>query len=98
MSPLVAKGVVALAGLIASGYTQLRQRPLAKAEVHTAFYEGKREVIKEHIPALVDDLKRLDGYARYERYASPLILQLKLGRTWDESRDIRKLWNIRAGS
>ncbi|WP_340029154.1 hypothetical protein MHB71_06995 [Paenibacillus sp. FSL H7-0940] len=98
VSPLVAKGVVALAGLIASGYTQLRQRPLAKAEVHAAFYEGKREVIKEHIPALVDDLKRLDGYARYERYASPLILQLKLGRTWDESRDIRKLWNIRAGS
>lgn len=98
VSPLVAKGVVALAGLIASGYTQLRQRPLEKAEVHTAFYEGKREVIKEHIPALVDDLKRLDGYARYERYASPLLLQLKLGRTWDESRDIRKLWNIRAGS
>jgi len=98
VSPLVAKGVVALAGLIASGYTQLRQRPLAKAEVHAAFYEGKREVIKEHIPALVDDLKRLDGYARYERYASPLILQLKLGKTWDESRDIRKLWNIRAGS
>jgi len=98
VSPLVAKGVVALAGLIASGYTQLRQRPLEKAEVHTAFYEGKREVIKDHIPALVDDLKRLDGYARYERYASPLILQLKLGRTWDESRDIRKLWNIRAGS
>ncbi|WKL02456.1 hypothetical protein Q0F98_00060 [Paenibacillus amylolyticus] len=55
-------------------------------------------MIKEHIPALVDDLKRLDGYARYERYASPLLLQLKLGRTWDESRDIRKLWNIRAGS
>ena len=98
VSPLVAKGVVALAGLIASGYTQLRQRPLEKAEVHTAFYEGKREVIQEHIPTLVDDLKRLDGYARYERYASPLILQLKLGRTWDESRDIRKLWNIRAGS
>ncbi|WP_260871015.1 putative amidoligase domain-containing protein [Paenibacillus xylanexedens] len=98
VSPLVAKGVVALAGLIASGYTQLRQRPLEKAEVHTAFYEGKREVIQQHIPTLVDDLKRLDGYERYERYASPLILQLKLGRTWDESRDIRKLWNIRAGS
>ncbi|MEK4365434.1 hypothetical protein MKX68_23620 [Paenibacillus sp. FSL M8-0212] len=98
VSPLVAKGVVALAGLIASGYTQLRQRPLEKAEVHAAFYEGKREVIKEYIPALADDLKKLEGYARYERYASPLLLQLKLGRTWDESRDIRKLWNIRAGS
>ncbi|WFR60652.1 hypothetical protein P9222_18935 [Paenibacillus amylolyticus] len=98
VSPLVAKGVVALAGLIAREYTQLRQRPLAKAKVHTAFYEGKREVIQEYIPALVDDLKRLDGYAGYERYASPLLLQIKLGRTWDESRDIRKLWNIRAGS
>ncbi|WP_413372171.1 putative amidoligase domain-containing protein [Paenibacillus taichungensis] len=98
VSPLVAKGVVALAGLIARGYHQLRQRPLAKAAVHTAFYEGNREVMQAHIPALLDDLTQMDGYERYERYAAPLISQLRQGRTWDESRDIRKLWNIRAGS
>ncbi|PQP82270.1 hypothetical protein C0Q44_19460 [Paenibacillus sp. PCH8] len=98
VSPLVAKGVVALSGLIAGGYTQLRQRPLAEAAIHTAFYEGKRDVMQRYIPALLDDLKNVDGYARYERYASPFIRQLELGRTWDESRDIRKLWNIRAGS
>ncbi|OAX47927.1 putative amidoligase domain-containing protein [Paenibacillus sp. AD87] len=98
VSPLVAKGVVALAGLIARGYHQLRQRPLAKAAIHTAFYEGNREVMQAHIPALLDDLTQMDGYERYERYAAPLISQLRQGRTWDESRDIRKLWNIRAGS
>ncbi|WP_440109444.1 putative amidoligase domain-containing protein [Paenibacillus sp. QZ-Y1] len=98
VSPLVAKGVVALAGLIAGGYGQLRQRPLAKAAVHTAFYEGNREVMQAHISALLNDLMGLEGYARYERYASPLLNQLRQGRTWDESRDIRKLWNIRAGS
>lgn len=98
VSPLVAKGVVALAGLIARGYHQLRQRPLAKAAIHTAFYEGNREVMQVHIPALLDDLTQMDGYERYERYAAPLISQLRQGRTWDESRDIRKLWNIRAGS
>lgn len=98
VSPLVAKGVVALAGLIARGYHQLSQRPLAKAAIHTAFYEGNREVMQAHIPALLDDLTQMDGYNRYERYAAPLISQLRLGRTWDESRDIRKLWNIRAGS
>lgn len=98
VSPLVAKGVVALAGLIARGYHQLSQRPLAKAAIHTAFYEGNREVMQAHIPALLDDLTQMDDYNRYERYAAPLISQLRLGRTWDESRDIRKLWNIRAGS
>ncbi|SEN93623.1 hypothetical protein [Paenibacillus sp. OK076] len=98
VSPLVAKGVVALAGLIARGYHQLSQRPLSKAAIHTAFYEGNREVMQAHIPALLDDLTQMDGYNRYERYAAPLISQLRLGRTWDESRDIRKLWNIRAGS
>ncbi|MGX1830753.1 putative amidoligase domain-containing protein [Paenibacillus taichungensis] len=98
VSPLVAKGVVALAGLIARGYQQLRQRPLAKAVIHTAFYEGNREVMQAHIPALLDDLTQMDGYERYELYAAPLISQLRQGRTWDESRDIRKLWNIRAGS
>ncbi|SEL32286.1 hypothetical protein [Paenibacillus sp. OK003] len=98
VSPLVAKGVVALAGLIARGYHQLRQRPLGEAAIHTAFYEGNREVMQAHIPALLDDLTQMDGYERYERYAAPLINQLRQGRTWDESRDIRKLWNIRAGS
>ncbi|MEK4056808.1 hypothetical protein MHB84_24845 [Paenibacillus sp. FSL F4-0087] len=98
VSPLVAKGVVALAGLIARGYHQLHQRPLAKAVIHTAFYEGNREVMQVHIPALLDDLMQMDGYERYERYAAPLISQLRQGKTWDESRDIRKLWNIRAGS
>jgi len=98
VSPLVAKGVVALAGLIARGYHQLRQRPLAKAAIHTAFYEGNREVMQAHIPTLLDGLMQMDGYERYERYAAPLISQLRQGKTWDESRDIRKLWNIRAGS
>jgi len=98
VSPLVAKGVVALAGLIVRGYHQLHQRPLAKAAIHTAFYEGNREVMQAHIPSLLDDLMQMDGYERYERYAAPLISQLIQGKTWDESRDIRKLWNIRAGS
>ncbi|WP_236642082.1 MULTISPECIES: putative amidoligase domain-containing protein [unclassified Paenibacillus] len=98
VSPLVAKGVVALAGLIARDYQQLRQRPLAKAAIHTAFYEGNREVMQAYIPALLDDLTKMDGFERYEQYAAPLISQLRQGRTWDESRDIRKLWNIRAGS
>jgi hypothetical protein len=98
VSPLVAKGVVALAGLIARDYQQLRQRPLAKADIHTAFYEGNREVMQAYIPALLDDLMNMDGFERYEQYAAPLIGQLRQGRTWDESRDIRKLWNIRAGS
>ncbi|WP_236703338.1 putative amidoligase domain-containing protein [Paenibacillus xylanivorans] len=98
VSPLVAKGVVALAGLIARDYQQLSQRPLAKADIHTAFYEGNREVMQAYIPALLDDLTNMDGFERYEQYAAPLISQLRQGRTWDESRDIRKLWNIRAGS
>ncbi|MFS0868366.1 putative amidoligase domain-containing protein [Paenibacillus xylanilyticus] len=98
VSPLVAKGVVALAGLIAASYSTLRQRPLMNTAVHTAFYEGDRDQMKTYIPALLDDLAGLDGYARYEQYAAPLIRQLREGRTWDESRDIRKVWNIRAGS
>ncbi|MBR2564001.1 MAG: hypothetical protein IKE29_05195 [Paenibacillus sp.] len=98
VSPVVAKGVVALAGLIASSYDQLMQRPLSETKVHTAFYEGQREVMMAYIPSLMEELKKLSGYARYERYANPLIRQFQLGHTWDESRDIRKLWNIRPGS
>lgn len=98
ISPLVAKGVVALAGLIAASYTSLPLRPLMNTTVHAAFYEGDRERMKEYIPALLDDLVGLEDYARYEKYAAPLIRHLREGKTWDESRDIRKVWNIRAGS
>lgn len=98
VSPVVAKGVVALAGLIACHYDLLKQRPLAEENFHSAFYEGQRDVMMTCIPSLMDDLKQLPGYARYERYAAPLMRQFKRGHTWDESRDIRKLWNIRAGS
>lgn len=98
VSPVVAKGVVSLAGLIACSYSELMQRPLSEANIHSAFYEGRREIMMEHIPLLMDDLMRLPEYVRYERYAAPLMRQFKRGHTWDESRDIRKLWNIRVGS
>lgn len=98
VSPVVAKGVVSLAGLIACGYSELMRRPLSEANIHSAFYEGRREIMMEHIPSLMDDLMRAPEYVRYERYAAPLMRQFKRGHTWDESRDIRKLWNIRVGS
>ncbi|WP_434750714.1 putative amidoligase domain-containing protein [Paenibacillus amylolyticus] len=98
VSPVVAKGVVALAGLIACNYDELKQYPLAEAKIHSSFYEGQREAMMASIPSLMDDLKQLSAYARYERYAAPLMRQFRRGHTWDESRDIRKLWNIRAGS
>lgn len=98
VSPVVAKGVVALAGLIACSYDELKQRPLSTTKVHLAFYEGQREVMMPYVTPLMEDLRQLNGYARYERYAAPLMRLCKRGQTWDESRDIRKLWNIRAGS
>ncbi|GGH41398.1 hypothetical protein GCM10008014_00850 [Paenibacillus silvae] len=98
VSPVVAKGVVAIAGLIACSYDQLKQRPLAEAKVHSAFYEGRREIMMPYVPSLLDELRQLSEYGRYERYAAPLMRLCKRGQTWDESRDIRQLWNIRAGS
>ncbi|WP_339272948.1 hypothetical protein MKY59_18325 [Paenibacillus sp. FSL W8-0426] len=96
VSPLVAKGVVGLAGLIASNYRRLRQRPLAGAAVHAAFYSARREVLGQQLPSLLNDLTALSDYGRYERYVAPLVAHMREGNTWDESRDIRKLWNIRA--
>lgn len=88
--------MVGLAGLIASNYRRLRQRPLAGAAVHAAFYSARREVLGQQLPSLLNDLTALSDYGRYERYVAPLVAHMREGNTWDESRDIRKLWNIRA--
>ncbi|WP_211747884.1 hypothetical protein [Paenibacillus sp. Marseille-Q4541] len=94
ISPMIAKGVVAIAGLIASQYRNLTLRPLDQPEIHAAFYEGNRVKLRSVMEPLLQELILLPGYRKFHKYMNPLVSALYEGKTWDETRDIRPMWNI----
>ncbi|OAB44492.1 putative amidoligase domain-containing protein [Paenibacillus glacialis] len=94
VSPLVAKGVVFLAHLIVRHYKELDLRPLNQERIHRAYYEGNRRVIRDCVEPLFRDMMSLSGYSEYAKYIDPLLDHISSGTIWDESRDIRPLWNI----
>ncbi|WP_246061779.1 putative amidoligase domain-containing protein [Paenibacillus oralis] len=98
ISPLVAKGAVALARLIAENAGQLNRRPLEKTDIFTAFYAGRQQELRSVLPSLIQDIQAAAAYPRYESYIAPLLEAVLSGRTWDESADIRPLWNLQIRS
>ncbi|TDF99548.1 putative amidoligase domain-containing protein [Paenibacillus piri] len=94
VSPTVAKGVLALAKLIADHYTLLTARPLNDPAVQKAYYEGDKAQIRSLLPGLWRDIVRLPGYRKYEKYTAPLKSILLRMEGWDERNDIRRGWKI----
>lgn len=94
ISPLVTKGVVAIAALIADHAERLHRRPLQDDAMYAAFYQGDQKQLREALPGLHDDLKQLAAYAQYESYIAPFMEAAGSGRTWDETTDIRRLWKL----
>ncbi|CRF28718.1 Uncharacterised protein [Mycobacterium tuberculosis] len=90
----MAKGVLALAKLVAEHYLELKQRPLAEPEVTRAYYQGDKARIRPLLSALWRDLERLPGYVRHESYLLPLRRMMLQMRSWNELEDIRHKWKI----
>lgn len=96
VSPLIAKASLYMAHLVALHYGRLRARPLNRERYHKAYYEGKPAVLKEVAAKLHQDFTQLPEYGSYAEVIDRLFERIDDGRTWDESRDIRRLWNIPA--
>lgn len=94
ISPLVTKGVVALAKLIMLHHKELNLRPLADEKVYDAFYKGDQAVIRKVIPPLITQIKLLSSYSQYEKYIDPLFKAITSEKTWDEQADIRQSWKL----
>lgn len=94
VSPLVAKVALYLAYLIARYSDRLLARPFNTERYHRAYYDGDKSVLKECIAGWHRDLSALPEYKDYAREIELAVVHMEAGRTWDESRDIRPLWNI----
>ncbi|WP_036717165.1 hypothetical protein [Paenibacillus sp. JCM 10914] len=94
ISPLITKVSLYLAYLVARYSDRLLARPLSTERYHRAYYEGDKAVLMECIPGWHRDVSSLPEYKDYAREIELCLNYIEEGRTWDESRDIRKLWNI----
>ncbi|WP_018884208.1 putative amidoligase domain-containing protein [Paenibacillus massiliensis] len=94
ISPLLAKGVIGAAYLIAEHYRELHLRPLDQEEIHAAFYAADRDRLYTCLEPLLQGMEKVVDYERYEPFTGPLFRELRSGGHWDEMRDIRPLWRL----
>ncbi|MBN2909433.1 hypothetical protein JQC72_07825 [Polycladomyces sp. WAk] len=94
ISPTVTKGVIAAAQLIASRYPYLELEPLKRLSVQRAYYQGIKTDIQPLVETLWEDLRGLNEYQGYAEFLDPFYEYLLSGQTWDEQKDIRKVWKV----
>ncbi|WP_223066279.1 putative amidoligase domain-containing protein [Paenibacillus caui] len=96
ISPVVTKGVVALAVLIAEEYKgpALSSLPLNDDEALSAFYQGDRPAIRRLALQVIEEVADLPGFSKYESYLTPMFDAIRSGKMWDETADIREAWKI----
>ncbi|CAM3845910.1 MULTISPECIES: putative amidoligase domain-containing protein [Paenibacillus] len=94
ISPFVTKFSLAIAYLAAKYSDLLPARPLNAERYHRAYYEGDKAVLRECVPGWHRDLSALPEYPQFAFEIEKALSYIESGRTWDESRDIRPLWNI----
>lgn len=94
INPRIAKGVLALAKLIAVDHDKLPHRPLHHLRIQRAYYEGEKGLLRSFLQQWKQDLAILPSYSQCEQYVSPLIEQISLGECWNEQNDIRVFWKL----
>lgn len=94
VSPRVAKGVLALALVIAKRYRQLHRRPLDRLDVLRRYFAGDKQALAGTVLPLLDPIRWLPEYGQYEAMLAPLFAMIEQGRRWDEGKDIRGGWKI----
>ncbi|MFC7441510.1 putative amidoligase domain-containing protein [Laceyella putida] len=94
ISPVLTKGVFALAKVIAGNYRTLPYFPLNDPEMQRAYYFGRKALIYRWLPTLWEKLKKCEEYSLYQKYLDELFHYLLSGETWDEMQDFRKVWHL----
>lgn len=94
ISPVITKGVIALAQLLSLRYRQLKYRFTYDESIQDAFYQGESKLLIPCFRLIEEELRQLDIYPQYAPYIDPLLQRIQEQRCWDERVDIRRLWKI----
>lgn len=96
-SPVITRGVFALAALIVNNYWSLPGKPLQLPDIQAAYYSGDKRRLQDVVAKLWKDLEQLKGYEVYAGLLEGLRLQMTTMEPWNEMADIRIAWKITPG-
>lgn len=89
-----ARSTLCLAKLVAVEYPRLRRHLLATPQAHRAFYHGKKEVFREAVEALWDDMRGTDSYQEFSQDLEGTRIWILNRRQWREGADLKRLWRV----
>lgn len=94
VDPLVARGILHLAHLVAINHEKLEATPHLKLPLIKAYYQGEKEKLLPYVVQVWHELKELPGYTlsrlHLDRYFSFLIES----QSWRTDEDLRKTWKL----
>lgn len=93
-SPLITRGVFALAALIADNYWLLPRQPLQEPDIQAAYYRGDKQFLYGVVAKLWQDLEQLKGYEGYADVLDRFRARILSMEPWLERKDIRQAWKI----
>ncbi|NOU99079.1 putative amidoligase domain-containing protein [Paenibacillus planticolens] len=93
-SPLITRGVFALAALIADNYWLLTRQPLQDPEIEAAYYRGDKQRLQRVVARLWQDIEQLKGYEVHAAVLDRFRARMASMEPWNERDDIRKAWKI----
>ncbi|UFJ42232.1 hypothetical protein LOK74_06975 [Brevibacillus humidisoli] len=94
VTPIVTRGVLSLAKLIAANYRQLRQQPLGDPRVQRAYYTGDAARLRPIVEQLWGELVWLPQYDRFRQALDPLFDYLWSETVWPADKDFRSAWDL----
>ncbi|GMA55511.1 hypothetical protein GCM10025858_36090 [Alicyclobacillus sacchari] len=83
-----------LAHMVALHYRDLPLFDLYSPQTQAAFYNGQLQALRPLILRNIEALRMHSAYAQYREYVEPLFAMIEAGQTWDETRDVRREWEV----
>ncbi|MCL6632974.1 MAG: hypothetical protein K6T63_10105 [Alicyclobacillus herbarius] len=90
----VATAAMCLACVLAAHHRDLPVVDLYDIHLQTAFYRADQAALRQIALRNLGNLGGLAVFERFRDYIMPLVEMIEQGRTWDETVDVRVVWDI----
>lgn len=94
VSPGIAKGVLAMAKVIAMHYRMLRYDFSLDLRMQKAYYHGEKSVLAPAVQRICEEIRALSIYHRYRHDLEPFFAQVAAAKEWPADQDFRSLWKL----
>lgn len=92
--PVIARGVLHLAHLVASNHEKLQATPHIQLPLVKAYYQGDKAKLMPYVKQIWQELKELPGYTLSRVHLDRYFALLLQGETWMAEVDLRQAWKL----